>query len=499
MQAGIPMNSIDVLQRIFNLGRPYSMAGRTTMATEYIPVVHRAMKHRLKNELADRDVSICFDGTGFFGEAFAVVARFVDDRGIIQERLLRLRMLDETMDGKKISKCVEEALLENEIKGNRVLFFDSDGASANKAAFIHLDYIYEWSHHIICISHTLNNAGKTHKLEILKKFLLYWNAVFSHSTNAKEAWKNFSGSTAQPTASNTRWWASYEQVLYLHSRWSYVLPFLRSKEIPFSVSARQSVIDFLFLHEREVRMQMAALVDVADKLVKITYFIEGELPLAVALHQCVKDLCLHLNDVKYEELDKLLAAYPPEAPGNDERQEIIHALQPVITHFQNRFGIDNPNCEFRESLDIFEAATLANPASFCLVYGDGGYEKLNRIRNMVTRFKWNSPDDVHHLIDEAKQYFQTAVAEGVPGLNRRAMLSNLPAWWHTNLHLPAWHKFALRIFLMQPSSASVERVFSILAGSFGKDQSSSLSDYLEAALMMKVNVPRDVDLRHYLV
>ena len=36
-------------------------------------------------------------------------------------------------------------------------------------------------------------------------------------------------------------------------------------------------------------------------------------------------------------------------------------------------------------------------------------------------------------------------------------------WWKQNSnHLPAWSKEARKIFLIQPSSASVERVFSLL-------------------------------------
>ena len=44
-----------------------------------------------------------------------------------------------------------------------------------------------------------------------------------------------------------------------------------------------------------------------------------------------------------------------------------------------------------------------------------------------------------------------------------------------------------RVALIQPSSAAAERVFSILASSFGKQQESSLEDYIQLSVMMQYN------------
>lgn len=44
-----------------------------------------------------------------------------------------------------------------------------------------------------------------------------------------------------------------------------------------------------------------------------------------------------------------------------------------------------------------------------------------------------------------------------------------------------------RVALIQPSSAAAERVFSILASSFGKQQESSLEDYVQLSVMMQYN------------
>ena len=43
------------------------------------------------------------------------------------------------------------------------------------------------------------------------------------------------------------------------------------------------------------------------------------------------------------------------------------------------------------------------------------------------------------------------------------------------------------VFAMSPSSASCERVFSLLKEMFGEQQMSALADYIRAALMLKFN------------
>ena len=44
-----------------------------------------------------------------------------------------------------------------------------------------------------------------------------------------------------------------------------------------------------------------------------------------------------------------------------------------------------------------------------------------------------------------------------------------------------------RYSVIQPSSASAERVFSLLTNAFGSQQESALQDYLEASVMPRYN------------
>ena len=78
-----------------------------------------------------------------------------------------------------------------------------------------------------------------------------------------------------------------------------------------------------------------------------------------------------------------------------------------------------------------------------------------------------APDDIHNFTDSVLK------------------------WWRTHGKLfPAWSLAARIVFVLSPNSASCERVFSKLKEMFGDQQMAALSDYIQAALMLKINKRR---------
>ena len=61
--------------------------------------------------------------------------------------------------------------------------------------------------------------------------------------------------------------------------------------------------------------------------------------------------------------------------------------------------------------------------------------------------------------------------------------------WRNNTDdaISAWVDAATIVFAIAPNSASCERVFALLKNMFGEQQMSSLSDYVQAALMLNYN------------
>eukprot|EP00117_Sycon_ciliatum_P019142 scpid82802/ scgid17452/ len=60
-------------------------------------------------------------------------------------------------------------------------------------------------------------------------------------------------------------------------------------------------------------------------------------------------------------------------------------------------------------------------------------------------------------------------------------------WWRRQQHLPHWKSAVQKILHITPSSASVERVFSLLKALTTTQQDNLLEDQLELALMLQYN------------
>lgn len=57
----------------------------------------------------------------------------------------------------------------------------------------------------------------------------------------------------------------------------------------------------------------------------------------------------------------------------------------------------------------------------------------------------------------------------------------------SEVSMPAWRTAARIVFAISPNSATCERVFSLLDAMFGEGQHASLSDMLQASLLLRYN------------
>ena len=67
----------------------------------------------------------------------------------------------------------------------------------------------------------------------------------------------------------------------------------------------------------------------------------------------------------------------------------------------------------------------------------------------------------------------------------------LPWWKNTEAELPTWASAMKKLLLVQPSSASAERVFSLLNNYFNYKQFYTLEDYVETSIMLQFNTDDD--------
>jgi hypothetical protein len=168
------------------------------------------------------------------------------------------------------------------------------------------------------------------------------------------------------------------------------------------------------------------------------------------------------------------------------RQEIVNGLKKGYKYLEDRLH-GPPLCEAR-----YDCSTM--------------YEMMRLVRALDPSFATSTPIDVewvndmanikplssNNLIDGMKSELPAylSAAQGVT-FDRKDIdkfTEDVLTWWRINGNqFPTWALAARMVFAFSPNSAACERVFSLLAAMFTKEQHSTLADQIQAALMLKYN------------
>ena len=169
---------------------------------------------------------------------------------------------------------------------------------------------------------------------------------------------------------------------------------------------------------------------------------------------------------------------------------------PVLSYFEKRFiGSGAKPALMSLEMDRFFFARFANPQFFTLnrsaFPADFDSPAGKRLKSAMP---FLTSAQLAGLQQEAEVYLAGAAmfpaTQANPSKREQWRTSSITllAWWKLQEgDLPTWAQFAKRVFLIQPSSASVERVFSVLNNIYTEDRYSSLEDVIELSCMYIYN------------
>ena len=147
-------------------------------------------------------------------------------------------------------------------------------------------------------------------------------------------------------------------------------------------------------------------------------------------------------------------------------------VEPAITWFLGKFNVD-----LYDVLVAFKAARLFCPVSILWL------RPTNVLVESLRAFPFLDSDAIiDGLKAELPAYMAAAEDVVIPTEEKKV------EWWcgHEE-QLPRWASVVKQVLLVQPSSATAERVFSILRASFNEQQNCALVDYLQASVMSQYN------------
>lgn len=474
ISGGIPVSKVDILRPLLEK-YGHRLTSRSNLS-EIIPAVLEKEKQKIQSELQNvKEASVIFDGTARLGEAVAIILRYVQEDFRPTQRLIRLEVLAKSLKGDELAQKLLSCLaVDHKFGANAIIGGMRDGASVNGAALRQLKFFYPNLFDIVCFSHTIDNVGTHFEFGVLDSFTQYWISLFSHSYNARLLWKEKTGQ-AMRSHSATRWWSKWEILKQVLDYFGDVEPFLQENE-EMSPANRRHLLEIFENHQdaRTLRLELAAVVDAGVHFVSATYYLEGDNPL---IFSCYERLSSVAHAVAVEHYPNTTAVAREISDGNGVMYNQLMAqakacIQPGLNFYQQKFSV-----QFHNTVRAFKVARLCCPVQVQALKPTAA--SLDEFRNFPFL---DNDDTIASLAQELPAYL--AAADGVVMENEDDKL----AWWaaHSDA-LPHWAAVVKKILVIQPSSASAERAFSLLSNAFNSQQDSSLEDYLEASVMLRYN------------
>lgn len=136
---------------------------------------------------------------------------------------------------------------------------------------------------------------------------------------------------------------------------------------------------------------------------------------------------------------------------------------------------DHERAKEYDTIRVFEAARLFN-----FTFVKLSSLEISSIEILEEVFPFVSREVLQSLEVETPDY-NIAASNADAG-------HDLWSFWHDNrIKLPSWYKVAKDVALIQPSSAFMERVFSIRRAALDERQESCYSDRIRASVLLKYN------------
>lgn len=476
LRAGIPLSKLDSFRDILE-ENAYRLSDRRHMF-DLVPFILKEEEGRIQNEITGKYLSVIFDGTSRLGEAFAIIVRFVGEEWTLEHRLIRMQMLSKSMTGQEVARELISVLsMTYGVRSELLLAAMRDRASINNLAMQTVSVVYPMLVDIGCFSHTLDHVGENFKTPILTDFMHSWISLFSHSPKTRLLWKSRVG-RSMATYSATRWWSKWEVVKMVMLYFGDIKPFLLEND-DIGPATRPKLLSFFSDQQKLALLQLeiAATVDWGEPFVKACYFLEGDGPLALECYEAIEKVSAAIRTAHTPNV-QAIAQRLSGAQQSDPRHQRLAAyakscVQPGLDYFERQVG-----SSLKSSLAAFKGARMFSPQKIYLMQPDA--TTLEQSLVAIPFLSSPNGDVVSCLKAELPDYLARAAdtSADIPPLE----------WWKRNAGaLPHWSEAAKKVLLLQPSSATAERVFSLLKNSFGEQQDNALQDYIECSLMLQFN------------
>jgi len=486
-----------------------------------------------------QSIGLAVDSATREGECFAVTARIVNRKTFVPEtRVIALRCYESSFSGTQQAAVINRICFQLGIEPDKILMIARDRAAYGKTCFQALQPFVPNAIDSECFPHTCSHVGEQMNHKSLSTFVQGLSYIWTTSNKGRSKWEDRIGATP-PTSSDSRWWSWWECMSYMMQRWGEVEPYLRELEgnnfCAESVTKCFQLLNGYTEHHRgkpdatppvppsktvhrsmrhSIMLELAAVVDWGEQFRKVTALLESDGHVIMDAYDLIQKLEYGIMYPAWPNVEAVSKAYhhsviPKDAPNLVEllkkgmEKDMAHVLAvvaPAAAYFKSHFGsieacdsVDGMRGEMSSLIILFKHVRIVDPFKAVALFrsageGPAGMALIDNLARVLPILKHDHAR-IAALKKELPDYL-VCVRDAVldEGMTPEETSNALSAWWAERAaRLPAWSSLALDVLVLVPSSCAVERVFSILRDTFGKEQKTTGEDLLETSIFLQYN------------
>lgn len=431
--------------------------------------------------------SMAFDGTPYHGtECYCFIIRFVlNDK--IQERLVYFKMYGSSLNAASLATEYNIAMsrvgLFTEPEDRElVIGIMRDRAAVNSAAVEIIQGAFKNAISIPCLAHLVDGSGHHFFLDNCTLFVGSFKRLFQNSINMETLFREFFN-VARVTSSETRWWSEWQVGKQIFELLPQLPSFFKFLEEKFKDNKDKLALIGICRKQLtfETQAELAIFVEAGEYFYRATYSLEKDGFLACK----VSRILLAISDIRTKEKSEMFPRLlnlvqqhsSSQKKSVDEiMKDYLEKIKPALDYFDYHV---QDSC-FSSSTKAFWVAEYLDPTFVMPEL------RVGELRSCLDNFIFLSAQEKQALVDEYPSYQK--LQSHLVMENKEMTCSEIFDWWvSVKTQLPCWYQLAIQVAVLKPTSASAERVFSILKNNFSHSQEKSLEDLYQTVLMSRCN------------
>lgn len=499
---GIPLSSLDDADFRRLVEEQHDSIGGREGVRRLIPVANSFLQDEIREAVCGRHLSIFFDGSKVNESIEAVVVRVLKDDFSISHLCIGASMVTLNLSSNTLLQAVRKHLEAADIKDEQIVCATTDSAAVN-VAMVKLwnesaatFYGSELDHRklmwIGCLAHGLSNCGTAMRksAKLLKKFFSAFKKMSNTSHAARRVWKEITG-VACPVICDNRWWCWYDCAAAVYSQWDKVPQFLRllsNREI--SIKCTQKMVDILNGSSNawlSLELQIRVCLAFGKQFRDACALLEGDgfvLPYISGTLRQIRDLVRTMsvqreNHPLFADLRQRCHEFGLYQGAIDQA---LSYLVPIVMAGMDKFRLSIWE-KAGDLFPLYDAGSLFHPLVLLdqcekEAFGDDfvkhceEYARIKGLPRESSKFRFQLIAELE-IFKNAARKLKLEIATNPTG---HSPLSLWQWWISQRLILPAWFDIACKLVLIMPSSATVERFFSIVKAQTSAQQNAEYAD-----------------------